>query len=1016
MKTLHSLRTWACLLATAAATSVQAGPPSDIDIFSGANANNGLPNVLLVLDSSANWDPKPKPETECFFQEGGVNVGQPTDPTSKYGIEMCAMHNVVDQLPTGPNGEALFNVGLMLTNASPDSNKGGFPYVAFTPLDATGKTLIKNAIRLIANTPTYKANLAQISLMLHESYLYFKGERPRTGDINAFYDRKAFVGGRYRSPSGNSCGRNYVILIDNGAPTAGENGPSQALLKGLGGSAAATTIPDLTQGVNEANYGDEYARFMRQADVSGKEDQQGIITHAVAVIDPSQDNVPSEQRFRAYARSVAKWGGGNYYEASKVDQLVKSLRDIFDQIQAVNSVFASASLPVSVNARGTYLNQVYMGMFRPDGEGKPRWVGNLKQYQFTLDPTGDLYLTDAAGQSAINPSTGFFKPSAVSFWTAASTFWTNQPMGTPPSANDLPDGEIVEKGSVAQRLRTQYAKSQAERNVYTCLGCTTSPVALGSDTTLFRADKLAVVTGLAEPERTALIDWVRGAANASDELGPTTDPATTVRPSIHGDVLHSGPAVVNYGGSVGVVVYYGSNDGQLRAINGNKSATGANGVEAGGEYWSFIAEEFFPKLKRLRDNKPTVELSTTLPGLDTAPRDYFFDGPITVYQKVDSGGTPSRVILYVGMRRGGRTLYAFDVTEPTKPMFLWKVSNGTVGMELLGQTWSEARLAKIRGWNNADTPVIILGGGYHADAEDYSGAGTAMGNAVYVLDAFTGQLLKAFTTLTDGTAIGRSIAAAVTPVDSDSDGIIDRAYAVDLGGQVFRIDFESSTGAATPADWTIYKLADLSGGTTTGRKFFFAPDAIVTKRFTALMFGSGDREKPLLTSTEDHFFQIFDRRSDKGAPSTPTPMTFASLKPMGATSSTTGDGCYMSLAVGEKVVNAATSIGGYSFFGTNRPSASFSTGTTCSANLGVAKSYSMPLFCIASPGALLSGGGLPPSPVAGIVQVTRDGKEVQVPFVIGAPNPRASAIEGSRVRPTVDSPRRRRYWFQETQR
>ena len=44
---------------------------------------------------------------------------------------------------------------------------------------------------------------------------------------------------------------------------------------------------------------------------------------------------------------------------------------IFSRIQSVNSVFASVSLPVSVNTEGTYLNQVYIGMFRPDAEGAP---------------------------------------------------------------------------------------------------------------------------------------------------------------------------------------------------------------------------------------------------------------------------------------------------------------------------------------------------------------------------------------------------------------------------------------------------------------------------------------------------------------------------------------------------------------------------------------------------------------------------------------------------------------------
>ena len=42
---------------------------------------------------------------------------------------------------------------------------------------------------------------------------------------------------------------------------------------------------------------------------------------------------------------------------------------------------ASVSLPVSVNTQGTYLNQVFVGMFRPDGDAAPRWYGNLKQYK-----------------------------------------------------------------------------------------------------------------------------------------------------------------------------------------------------------------------------------------------------------------------------------------------------------------------------------------------------------------------------------------------------------------------------------------------------------------------------------------------------------------------------------------------------------------------------------------------------------------------------------------------------------
>ena len=61
----------------------------------------------------------------------------------------------------------------------------------------------------------------------------------------------------------------------------------------------------------------------------------------------------------------------------------------------------------------------------------------------------------------------------MSFWTAPSTFWSNQLLGTPLSSSDSPDGEVVEKGAAAQRLRVSYATSQDSRNVLTCtcVGC-----------------------------------------------------------------------------------------------------------------------------------------------------------------------------------------------------------------------------------------------------------------------------------------------------------------------------------------------------------------------------------------------------------------------------------------------------------------------------------------------------------------------------------------------------------------
>src|SRR5678809_445924 len=108
-----------------------------------------------------------------------------------------------------------------------------------------------------------------------------------------------------------------------------------------------------------------------------------------------------------------------------------------------------------------------MGMFRPDGDGNPRWRGNLKQYKFGLDAVGNLSLVDATCTSAISTSTAFISPSPPPFWTSPSTFWANQLLGRPPTAGDSPDGEVVEKGAAAQGLRAAYATAQTSRGVLT---------------------------------------------------------------------------------------------------------------------------------------------------------------------------------------------------------------------------------------------------------------------------------------------------------------------------------------------------------------------------------------------------------------------------------------------------------------------------------------------------------------------------------------------------------------------
>jgi type IV pilus assembly protein PilY1 len=944
-------------------------------------------------------------------------------------------------------------------------------------------------------------------------------------------DVSAYSGENYNPVVGSPCGRNFIVFVGNGFPAKDDNASSnmsEVLRKLINPSSPAATIDEFplttlvpktysdwadlepgacyssakackdalplntlstkyqcaqstcgknqervqfatatsyttVTGVPSANaagrLADEFADFLRRTDINADEGQKNITTYAIDVYRQQQD---ADQT--ALMRNVAKYGGGKYIAATDEDSLVNAFTDIFSEILSVNSAFASASLPVSVNTQGTYLNQVFIGMFRP--EKTPKWYGNLKQYQFraTLDLAGDISLTlaDKDNQPAINSQSGFVSSCAKSYWTPSATdaYWALGESGSCPTtgsrASNSPDGEVVEKGGAAYKLR---GIVPGDRPVRTCLNAS-CPDALANFNTSAGPD--AVALGVTTAERDSLINWVRGLNVDVEVVNPSS---TVMRPSVHGDVVHSRPLPIDYGGSTGVVVFYGGNDGMLRAINGNKPANDAD-LLPGKELWSFVAPEHFGKLKRLKNNSPLI----SFPGVNAtdpapAPKDYFFDGPIGLYR---SG---SDVWIYPTMRRGGRMVYAFDVSDPVNPTLEWKMGcpnqdNDTgcsTGFSAIGQTWSEPKVVKVPGHSSGS--LIIMGGGYDT-CEDTDVVAPAVrcaapkGNRIFVIDADSGTLEKTLTT-------ERSVAADITAVDSNGDGYVDVAYAVDTGANLYRIDI----GSNSPGSWTIKKIAELgcAGSALCDRKFLHAPEVVVGADYNAVLMGSGNRERPLLgnaaNDVSNAFFMIKDDRSsdqplittsleyiktvpivdENGDPVlsdgepllqvVDTPKVLVSIDPeLGSTAaqklelaSPDNKGWYLEFGSdshdNEQVVTSAVVVAGVVYFSTHTPKPIDSS--ECS-NLGLARGYAVNYLNASGQNGsalytLFKGGGLPPSPVTGVVALTlsnpdgttatKDGQPItaKVPFIIGGGG--ISGIDPTKVEVNPSGVRSRVYWY-----
>lgn len=1077
MRIIRSFLVFAFLFALATGA-----PAEDIDLYSATPSTGGRPNVLFVLDNAANFSAS---AANCTYADGT----SPSLDGTAGGIEQCALYNVVNGLPVNADGTGVVNIGLMAYNANNmrdinsancGGSNGGCLMVPLMEMTAANKTSFMTWVTSWRTTGGVgsgyiKANGEATGAAMQEAWAYYAGNTGLSG--RSYADVKP----------GSGCQKNFVVFIGNAFNNSGTPGdgssarPDTALAAAPGVTAALLnpiTIPSGSYGTSSFScgsysmgnhtgvsglYADEWSRYMYQTDLySDYTESQGITTYAIGLLGSS-----CKPDYPALLTSMANYGGGKYYATSSYGEIYTAVQNILNEVQAVNSVFTSASLPVSVNAQGTYLNQVFLGMFRPEASGAPRWLGNLKQYQFIIDVNaGTLQLGDSAGVPALSSAgTGFIASSAVSFWTGnaagpASGFFVNDPKGSG-GAFDSPDGEFVEKGGAAQVLRNSlltvnYTTSPASpRRLYTYCPSESSCVAALSDTSNAFATGNSAITstllGTADSTaRTALINWVRGEDNKSpsDEKGPGG--SVNVRTSIHGDVLHSRPVVVNYGDSRGLVVFYGANDGVFRAVNGSQTAA-IGTVPAGGELWGLVLREHFDLLKRQRDNSPELKFPSTT-AATAQPKDYFADGSAGSYQKLRADGTIDKAYLYLTMRRGGRFIYALDVSDPTAPQFLWKVSSSDSGFSELGQTWSRPRVAVVKGYAN---PVLVFGAGYDTAEDAEPPTADSMGRGLFIVDAVTGVRVWSATYTAGASACSGSATQAacavngmnwampadVSFVDRDNDGYVERLYAADLGGNVWRVDLEPGAGN-TPDHWQVTKLAALGcdvgvcASGTTPRKFFYPPNVVFVgaaggaTSYDAVLLGAGDREHPLLSTAAgsaynvvNRFYLLKDGHTGNDATSSPAGATITETAsaPEGLFDATSANydgtrrGYYVTLATGEKVVNASLTVRGTTFFGTNQPQAASSN--SCSANLGIARGYALSPFTAIKNSSVYDGGGLPPSPVAGVVTFVVNGQSVQQSFCVGCGG--GGAIGGDiksglgAYNPSKNVPKRprRTYWY-----
>ncbi len=750
-----------------------------------------------------------------------------------------------------------------------------------------------NKTALIATINNVNADTwTPLAETLYEGLQYFEGDDVYFGGS-----------GTYTTPIQYSCQQNYAIIITDGMSTLDRNNVLMTLCSNGdcdGDGYEPGSDPSKSYGSDGSDYLDDVAKYLYDTDLlpdSGSDvkthGKQNVITHTIGF------GLGGNASATELLQETAFNGGGVAYLASSTADLSESLRQILATIVEDNTSYVAPVLPVSPENRTFSGSRLYMGFFKP--QSGAFWYGNLKKYG--LDSSGNIL--DKNGAAATNAD-GSIKDNAISYWSTTA------------------DGPDVAAGGVGALLISR----SAARNIYTYTG---SSLNLTDTTNAFTTANTAITPTLLavadSAEKDSLINYVHGKDAYDDDGNGTT---TENRDWILGDILHSKPLVVNYSTyslsfetdcSVNkTMIYVGGNDGMLHAY---KDCDGS-------EAWAFIPQDHLDYLKNLPGDIHGYMV-------DSSPKPYIYDANGNGI--IESG---DKVIIIFGQRRGGDYYYALNVTDPTSPAYMWRLSAtespSTINTDYaeLGQSWSEPQFARIRYQSSpsssVETKVVaFIGGGYDNINEDVVPPLTnTKGRAIYAVEiatlssggvpsfSYSGYKVWGYTS-----GLASSIPSVVSVLDIDDNGYADRGYVGDTGGNMWRLDMTDTQ----PSNWTVTKIFQ----SALGRKILYRPVVTLENGYEMLFFATGDRAHPTLIGGVDRLYAV----KDLGQTSTKTETDLVDATSTNSVDITSTYGWYIRLSSssGEKSLAPASVISGIAYYTTYTPFVS-SGGTTDPCEVG----------------------------------------------------------------------------------
>lgn len=784
----------------------------------------------------------------------------------------------------------------------------------------------KDAFKGQGGTPT--------SAAYAEAAAYLLGTTTGGGAYSGINESKAensslVKDNKYVSPLDKSsgaaeCSGQGIYFLTDGQPQSPKNTENSTLMGMALGLSSYSGTSDLSGGANNS---DPYRSFWSRIGAFSKslndpevvkkalgvsEAKRSVLTAVVGfgnVFDGSYEDM-NEDAKNAYdwglsAEDGGQYGEGGFIAAKESEEVVKSLNEFIGKVGGAIPSISTGSSTIPLDALNPEIIQPYsyFPQFEPkvDDDAKQQlWFGNLKKFHVVNNGV----FADEAGTKKVVVEVN--KKSSLQdvrdIWASGDAQEGLAIYAKFGALAKLPLGTSIAMDSTitGRNLLTDYEFDSAEsagNQIKQNLGLVriTHQYTTDAKTKTDDANRIKGLMGLLG----------YNISNANQDLANETANMRQM-----GSLLHSlpvlltqeGEAVAKLNADKKVIidtegrkdyVLFGTTQGLLHVVD----------AESGVEKFSFLPKEMAEKQYELFkygagtwDNGKDG-LYYGVDGEWTAHTVYVSkdDGTLTVDgvarnlvggDEGEKENLKGKQWVYGGLRMGGRSYYALDVTGLSgsnsfvpKIKFHIDPNTGTVkrqriktngekelvvkhypAVEKMGQSWSKPKLDYVN-WNGQRKLVMFVGGGYDAggangdglrDVNDvrtkYEGyekydyqQKNEIGAGVYMFDADNGDLLwyssktKATADDTDAVKYSQpdkhtqndnlqySVVSEIKTVDRNNDGIVDHLYFGDLAGQAFRVDLNKPADQGYTFEPQVTRILNLNNSNGKSPRFYLQP-------------------------------------------------------------------------------------------------------------------------------------------------------------------------------------------------